>query len=675
MSFPDTPFISKVTNITSNWLNAVNDFCVQVGTSVGSSLIGFIQSGIDAVSRTVQDKLRDDLHIKDFGGVCDGIADDTLAFQNLFAEAEATGKPAHLFGTPKITSGLTYNFQKFTIEGNGATIDATAVVGYALTLVGGAVSDDTLNTAAGRNAMRNLNILLPNRGVGHNGLFFGDSSGTTLSGCLVTIENVTIDGGDKQISFGNNAFMIDFTNCRFSHALENIRYPSGLTNSGENIAFSHCRFFNSTANINAAGGNLAFFGCSFDYFDTYAANATSAASVSIINSHIETNTDGDYWAKTSGSASVVNIRDSVIFVTGARTKELFQGGTGDGGVNLDGIFIGSTPSAEAGYTPQFLGTGFVFQNGRFLWQSPANVFRSKPTSALSGLLMDPGFTLSTFRTLRNDIYAYQNQNGISYDSGSLKISPATGSSSALRRYVMCGPSSQVYLSYDIRNTIGNATDSLTISINTFDQAGNQTQSARTVTYNQGNQFASLSTKTLIQDVCPAGTAYALITITTNASAVDGTTAHWLDNFHVSVKQGEMPSIQFGGSNSETAGFVPVVFGSTSAGTGTYTNQSGRFNVIGNLCFFHMEVTWTAHTGTGSLRIDGLPFIQSPSTTETYALAASGFAFTGPVIHAVGLANTNKIFINQVATTGVSSSVTIPGAGTMKISGFYRISGS
>jgi hypothetical protein len=58
---------------------------------------------------------------------------------------------------------------------------------------------------------------------------------------------------------------------------------------------------------------------------------------------------------------------------------------------------------------------------------------------------------------------------------------------------------------------------------------------------------------------------------------------------------------------EEGTFTPTAYGSTAAGTPTYSIRFGYYTKIGRIVHFSIFIGCTAHTGTGKLYIGGLPF--------------------------------------------------------------------
>lgn len=119
-------------------------------------------------------------------------------------------------------------------------------------------------------------------------------------------------------------------------------------------------------------------------------------------------------------------------------------------------------------------------------------------------------------------------------------------------------------------------------------------------------------------------------------------------------------------------FTPTVVGSGSAGVGTYSSQEGFYTLIGNRVFFQLRVIWTGTTGTGNLRIGGLPIAAKAGvSTCPQALYFNGTDTGQSYFATVGAAASFFSIFNHLGTTGTAA-LAIPAAGDMMISGSYLV---
>jgi hypothetical protein len=111
---------------------------------------------------------------------------------------------------------------------------------------------------------------------------------------------------------------------------------------------------------------------------------------------------------------------------------------------------------------------------------------------------------------------------------------------------------------------------------------------------------------------------------------------------------------------EEGTWTPTIFGTSTAGTTTYFQQSGTYTKIGRVVTVQVFLNITNQTGTGALRLGGLPFTSgSGGNTFPCSVRAESLSLTAlnyPVFSVQG-ANT---YINMEQTpTGGGSMFTIP----------------
>lgn len=119
-------------------------------------------------------------------------------------------------------------------------------------------------------------------------------------------------------------------------------------------------------------------------------------------------------------------------------------------------------------------------------------------------------------------------------------------------------------------------------------------------------------------------------------------------------------------------WTPVVYGTSSAGVGTYSYQSGTYTKIGRLVFINGAIGWTAHTGTGNLRMSGLPFAADVTVSNIIGLqgallttATTGYSFLGSCY-------STNVYMYQTGLTGPYSEIAVPGTGQLDFTGVFQV---
>ena len=91
---------------------------VDLASSGGAALVGYLPAGTGAVATDVQSKLRESVSVKDFGAVGDGVTDDTAAIQ-LAVDSAGTSGVYLPKGTYKVSDKINISAEGVTLVGAG----------------------------------------------------------------------------------------------------------------------------------------------------------------------------------------------------------------------------------------------------------------------------------------------------------------------------------------------------------------------------------------------------------------------------------------------------------------------------------------------------------------------------------------------------------------------------
>lgn len=127
---------------------------------------------------------------------------------------------------------------------------------------------------------------------------------------------------------------------------------------------------------------------------------------------------------------------------------------------------------------------------------------------------------------------------------------------------------------------------------------------------------------------------------------------------------------------EEGTWTPVISGNPTAGAATYTTQNGTYTKVGRTVSFSLNCAWSAHTGSGILKVSGLPFTSINSAGVVYTVTAFGnnFALTASnTMVAYITSNTTDITVQQIPVGGGAlSNITLDTVAALNISGVYIV---
>ena len=208
-------------------ITSISDTQVVSNAAINSTKLSFTQTGTGAVARTVDDRLKEFVSVKDFGAVGDGVADDTAAIQAAINTNKSVGFPT---GRYKVTDTITIPNTHvgqilYTLNGNGVT--------PSVALKPNAEIIGTLSNGSDLASAKPM-FLVQASGVKFEGLYLNNTDYTNNAIGIKVEVTVT---GQKDDADGNYAHCM----------LGNWKY--GIYHIGRGIGVNDCIIFTSDTGI------------------------------------------------------------------------------------------------------------------------------------------------------------------------------------------------------------------------------------------------------------------------------------------------------------------------------------------------------------------------------------------------------------------------------------------
>jgi len=118
-------------------------------------------------------------------------------------------------------------------------------------------------------------------------------------------------------------------------------------------------------------------------------------------------------------------------------------------------------------------------------------------------------------------------------------------------------------------------------------------------------------------------------------------------------------------------FLPVLGGHTTPGETTYITRSGTYYVMGNMMTVSVFVRWSACSGSGDLKISGLPFKAALESYLTVRQDDVSYS-SGKQLIAMAQPDDTYIRFRAMAPSATAENVLVDSAGYLVVTGTYKI---
>jgi len=127
---------------------------------------------------------------------------------------------------------------------------------------------------------------------------------------------------------------------------------------------------------------------------------------------------------------------------------------------------------------------------------------------------------------------------------------------------------------------------------------------------------------------------------------------------------------------EEGTWTPALKGQTTAGAGTYSRQLGWYTKVGNVCHLTFSLVWTAHSGTGTMYLDGLPFngaYYALNVQQAGTVVDQNLTLTSGHYLAIGIGNSSSrvSLYDQPDGGGANGAISVKTSGTISGQITYR----